>query len=65
MLSTWLDDTQTWAEPASLSGFQKAIPLEWISRLPESTNKPSTRKPDGALKIIISQIKYNDLMNIK
>lgn len=44
MLSTWLDDTQTWAEPASLSCFQHAISLEWISQVLDSTNKASVSK---------------------
>jgi hypothetical protein len=44
MLSTWLDDTQTWAEPASLSCFQHAIPLEWIAQVLDSTNKASIHK---------------------
>lgn len=44
MLSTGLDDTQTWAEPASLSCFQRAIPLEWVSQVLDSLNKASVRK---------------------
>ncbi len=44
MLSTWLDDTQTWAEPEPFSHFQRAIPLEWISQVLESTEKASIRK---------------------
>ncbi|MFB1117231.1 IS4 family transposase [Dickeya dadantii] len=44
MLTTWLDDTQTWAEPASLSCFQRAIPLEWISQVLDTTQKASIRK---------------------
>lgn len=44
MLSTWLDDTQTWAEPESLSHFQRAIPIEWVSQVLETTQKASIRK---------------------
>lgn len=53
MLSTWLDDTQTWAEPASLSCFQRAIPLEWISQVLDSTNKASIRKRKLPAELVV------------
>ncbi|RUS67427.1 hypothetical protein CUZ56_01372 [Saezia sanguinis] len=53
MLSTWLDDTQTWAEPASLSCFQRAIPLEWVSQVLDSTNKASIRKRKLPAELVV------------
>lgn len=53
MLSTWLDDTQTWAEPASLSCFQKALPFEWISQVLESTDKASIRKRKFPAELVV------------
>ncbi|WP_261128370.1 transposase domain-containing protein, partial [Serratia entomophila] len=53
MLSTWLDDTQTWAEPVSLSCFQRAIPLEWISQVLDSTNKASIRKRKLPAELVV------------
>ncbi|MDY4370008.1 transposase domain-containing protein [Pectobacterium brasiliense] len=53
MLSTWLDDTQTWAEPTSLSCFQRAIPLEWISQVLDSTNKASIRKRKLPAELVV------------
>lgn len=53
MLSTWLDDTQTWAEPDSLSHFQRAIPLEWISHVLESTDKASIRKRKFPAELVV------------
>ena len=53
MLSTWLDDTQTWAEPASLSSFQRAIPLEWISQVLVSTDKASIRKRKLPAELVV------------
>ena len=53
MLSTWPDDTQTWAEPASLSCFQRAIPLEWISQVLYSTNKASIRKRKFPAELVV------------
>ncbi|HHL2713351.1 TPA: transposase domain-containing protein, partial [Yersinia enterocolitica] len=53
MLSTWLDDTQTWAEPESLSYFQRAIPLEWISQVLETTQKASIRKRKLPAELVV------------
>lgn len=53
MLSTWLDDTQTWAEPDSLSCFQRAIPLEWISHVLQSTDKASIRKRKFPAELVV------------
>ena len=53
MLSTWLDETQTWAEPDSLSCFQRAIPLEWISQVLQSTDKASIRKRKFPAELVV------------
>lgn len=53
MLSSWLDDTQTWAEPASLSCFQRSLPLEWISQVLESTQKASIRKRKFPAELVV------------
>ncbi|SQH41302.1 Insertion element 4 transposase N-terminal [Salmonella enterica] len=53
MLSTWLDNTQTWVEPASLFCFQRAIPLEWISQVLDSRNKVSIRKRKFPAELVV------------
>lgn len=53
MLSTCLDDTQTWAEPASLYCFQRAIPPEWIAQVLDSTNKASIRKRKRPAELVV------------
>lgn len=61
MLSICLDDTQTWAEPASLSCFQRAIPLEWIAQVLNSTNKAIIRKPKLPAELVVGLIVGMDL----
>ncbi|VEA63912.1 Insertion element 4 transposase N-terminal [Serratia plymuthica] len=53
MLSTWLDETQTWTEPDSLSSFQSAIPLEWISQVLQSVDKASIRKRKFPAELVV------------
>lgn len=53
MLSTWLDNIQTWAESGSLSHFQRAIPLEWISQVLQSTDKASIIKRKFPAELVV------------
>jgi len=53
MLSAWLDGPQAWAEPASLSCFQRAITHERISQVPETTQKAIIGKRKLPAELVI------------
>jgi hypothetical protein len=44
MLSHWLIDVDDFANPESLSLFQKDLPLDWINQALSETNKASMRR---------------------
>lgn len=53
MLAHWLLDTDTFANPESLSTFQKDLPLEWIEEVLEKTNKASIRKRKLPAELVV------------
>jgi len=65
LLAHWLLDTDTFANPESLSTFQKDLPLEWIEEVLEKTNKASIRKRgmglfrDRSITDIVSKLDLN------
>ena len=44
MLAHWLVDVDDFASPDSLTLFQKELPLEWINKALDETNKASMRR---------------------
>ena len=52
MLSMWLDDVQTFAEPENLNVFQKSLPLEWIESILK-TNKASIRRRKLPAELVV------------
>lgn len=53
MLTHWLLDTDTFANPESLSTFQKDLPLEWIEEALHKTNKASIRKRKLPAELVV------------
>lgn len=53
MLSMWLDDVQTFAEPESVNVFQKSLPLEWIETVLKTTNTASVRRRKLPAELVV------------
>ena len=54
MLSMWLDDVHTFAEPECLNTFQKNLRLEWIETVLKTTNKASIRRRKLPAELMIN-----------
>ncbi|MCG9599428.1 transposase domain-containing protein, partial [Vibrio sp. Isolate31] len=53
MLSHWLIDVDDFANPESLSLFQKDLPLDWINQALSETNKASMRRRKLPAELVV------------
>ncbi len=53
MLAHWLIDVDDFASPDSLALFQKELPLEWINKALDETNKASMRRRKLPAELVV------------